>query len=54
MKAMFVGFLSSILSGLCFAICFTPVRHMNKSAWENIWFVYSLMGVPSSRSRSAS
>lgn len=41
---MFIGLLLSILSGLCFAVCFVPVRHMNKFAWENIWFLYSLIG----------
>ena len=40
---MFIGLLLSILSGLCFAVCFAPVRHMNKFAWENIWFLYSLI-----------
>ena len=42
---MFIGVLLSILSGVCFAVCFTPVRYMNKFAWENIWFVYTLFGL---------
>jgi len=42
---MFVGLLLAILSGACFGICFLPVRYMNKFAWENIWFVYSLFAV---------
>jgi len=42
---MFIGLLLAILSGFCYGVCFLPVRHMNKFAWENIWFVYSLFGV---------
>jgi L-rhamnose-H+ transport protein len=42
---MFIGLLLAILSGVCFAVCFVPVRYMNKFAWENIWFVYSLLAV---------
>jgi L-rhamnose-H+ transport protein len=41
---MFIGLLLSLLSGFCFGVCFVPVRYMNKFAWENIWFVYSLIG----------
>jgi L-rhamnose-H+ transport protein len=42
---MFIGLLLAILSGICYGICFLPIRYMNKFAWENIWFVYSLFGV---------
>jgi len=40
-----IGLLLAIVSGACFGVCFLPVRYMNKFAWENIWFVYSLFGV---------
>jgi L-rhamnose-H+ transport protein len=42
---MFIGLLLAIVSGACFGICFLPVRYINKFAWENIWFVYSLFAV---------
>lgn len=42
---MFIGLLIAILSGSCFGVCFLPVRYMTKFAWENIWFVYSLVAV---------
>jgi L-rhamnose-H+ transport protein len=42
---MFIGLLLAILSGACFGICFVPVRYMKEFAWENIWFVYSLLAV---------
>jgi L-rhamnose-H+ transport protein len=42
---VFIGLLLAILSGVCFGVCFVPVRYMNKFAWENIWFIYSLFGV---------
>jgi hypothetical protein len=42
---MFIGLLLALLSGFCYGICFLPMRYMNKFAWENTWFVYSLFGV---------
>jgi len=42
---MFIGLVIAILSGACFGVCFFPVRYMNKFAWENIWFLYSLIAV---------
>jgi len=42
---VFIGLLLAIVSGACFGVCFLPVRYMNKFAWENIWFVFSLFGV---------
>jgi len=42
---MFIGLLIVIISGSCFGVCFFPVRYMNKFAWENIWFVYSLLAL---------
>jgi L-rhamnose-H+ transport protein len=41
---VFIGLLLAITSSICFGVCFVPVRYMNKFAWENIWFVYSLFG----------
>ena len=38
---MFVGFLLSVLSGVCYGVCYIPVRYINKFAWENIWFLQS-------------
>lgn len=42
---MFMGLLIVIVSSACFGVCFVPVRYMNKFAWENIWFVYSLLAI---------
>ncbi len=39
---MYIGFLLAILSGVCYAVCYVPVRFINKFAWENIWFLQSL------------
>jgi L-rhamnose-H+ transport protein len=42
---MFFGLFLALLSGICFSNCFIPVRYLNKFAWENIWFIYSLFGL---------
>jgi L-rhamnose-H+ transport protein len=41
---MFIGLLLALLSGFCYGICFLPMRYMNRFAWENIWFLYTLIG----------
>jgi L-rhamnose-H+ transport protein len=39
---MALGILLSVLSGIMFGICFTPMRYLKAFAWENAWFVWNL------------
>ncbi len=42
---MYIGIGLAILSGVFLGTCFLPMRYMQKFAWENTWFVWSLVGL---------